>query len=114
MNTDKKPAADALTLAADCETRAADLRESLPTIAQLFADAGNMLRSQYQALTAEKCKHMMTFTVTKELIAAGRETREPGKYCMTCGELIPKPVKPKKSEDETKTEDGGDGDDQDA
>jgi hypothetical protein len=95
MMTNKTPA-DALSIATLCDTKASELRESLPTIAQAFTDAGNMIRAQHQALTAVTCQHMITFTVTKEMNDSGRDAREPGKYCMTCGVLVPKPPKPKK------------------
>jgi hypothetical protein len=95
--SDKKPT-DALSVATACDTRADELRESLPTIAELFSDAANMLRMQHQALSSEKCQHVMTFVVTKEMVDKGRDARVPGKYCMTCGEPIPKAEKPKKDQ----------------
>jgi hypothetical protein len=106
---EKKPG-DAISLATQCDTRAGELRESLPTIAQLFVDAASMIRMQHQALSSAECKHVLTFNVTKEMVDSGRDAREPGKYCMTCGVLIPKPAKPKRDK---KTEAAGDVEPQD-
>lgn len=86
---------DALSIALKCDEKAAELKESLPTIAATFAEAAAMLRTQHEALTRSTCHHLMTFVVTQELIDSGRDGRAPGKYCMTCGELIPKPEKKK-------------------
>jgi len=108
MSKSEKKPADALSVAADCDKHAADLRESLPTIAQAFADAAAVMRAQHAALTEAECKHTMTFTVTKELVAAGRDDREPGKYCMTCGKPVPKPERPKS---DRKSAAAGDADD---
>lgn len=95
MSKSEKKPADALSVAAECDKHSADLRESLPTIAQAFADAAAVLRAQHATLTQADCPHTLTFTVTKELVAAGRDDREPGKYCMTCGASVPKPERKK-------------------
>jgi hypothetical protein len=113
MMTKKPNSADALSIATQCDSRAAELRESLPTIAQLFTDAGAMIRAQHEALSPEKCLHVITFTVTKDMVDSGRESRPIGKYCMTCGELVPPPPKPKREKADKKTEAAGDGEDND-
>lgn len=106
MTKEPKKIIDALSMAQVCDDKANDLRESLPTIAQAFTDAGAMIRMQHQALIEGQCPHVLTFNVTKEMIAAGRESREPGKYCMTCGASIPKPAKKKSEETSGDTSSG--------
>lgn len=108
--SDKKPA-DAISLAALCDTKAGELRESLPTIAELFTDAAMIIRMQHAALSATKCLHVITFTVTKEMNEKGRDMRAPGKYCMTCGEMIPKPPKPPKAKPDNKEQAAGESSD---
>lgn len=79
---------DAIECAKNCEQRIAECGDSLTHVAQTLQDAAIMLRRLHRALEQIECKHVLTFTVTQQMIDAGRETREKGKYCLTCGQLL--------------------------
>lgn len=97
----KKDAAakvDAIACAERCETQAQDCAASHPAMSQQFIEAATLLRTMHRALMSVDCQHVLTFTVTKAMIDSGRETREKGKYCMTCGARLEKPQEQKQDE----------------
>lgn len=87
---------DALACADACDKSASEIVEAHPAVAQQLRDASRLLRAMHSALAHVDCQHTITFVVTQAMIDSGREQREPGKYCMLCGILIPKQEKTSK------------------
>lgn len=75
---------------AGCIARADEIAEALPAVADQLRVAAQLITLQREALMEVDCKHVMTFNVTKDMNARGIDAREPGKYCMTCGERTDK------------------------
>lgn len=92
---DEASIGDPIAIAKQLEDASVTLADTLATHAEICKLAAQSMRAMHAALTAVQCPHTLTTMVTKEMVERGTEHRDPGKYCMTCGERIEKPKKPR-------------------
>lgn len=77
---------------AQCHASADEIAEALPALAAKFRVAGNLIRAQRDALLETDCKHTITYHVTESMRTQGLDSREVGKYCMTCDQKIDRKI----------------------